>query len=109
MHGQNPKLSQNVANQIAAGEVIDRPASVVRELLDNSIDSGADRITIRIEDGGSGLIRVSDNGAGMDRDDLLLAIERHATSKISTASDIFTIKTLGSGARRFRAYALFQG
>jgi DNA mismatch repair protein MutL len=99
--GKIQKLSQNVANQIAAGEVIDRPASVVRELLDNSIDSGADRITIRIEDGGSGLIRVSDNGAGMDRDDLLLAIERHATSKISTASDIFTIKTLG-----FRGEAL---
>ncbi len=99
--GKIQKLSQNVANQIAAGEVIDRPASVVRELLDNSIDSGADRITIRIEDGGSGLIRVSDNGAGMDKGDLLLAIERHATSKISTISDIFTIKTLG-----FRGEAL---
>jgi DNA mismatch repair protein MutL len=75
--GKIRKLSQNVANQIAAGEVIERPASVVRELLDNSIDSGADRITIRIEEGGSELIRVSDNGAGMDREDLLLAIERH--------------------------------
>ncbi len=94
-------LPENVANQIAAGEVIERPASVVRELLDNSIDSGADRITVRIEDGGGQLIRVTDNGAGMDRDDMLLAIERHATSKISTVSDIFSIKTLG-----FRGEAL---
>ncbi|NLA75222.1 MAG: DNA mismatch repair endonuclease MutL [Deltaproteobacteria bacterium] len=99
--GKIRKLSQNVANQIAAGEVIDRPASVVRELLDNSIDSGSDRITIRIEDGGSSLIRVSDNGAGMDKDDLLISIERHATSKISFVSDIFAIKTLG-----FRGEAL---
>jgi DNA mismatch repair protein MutL len=99
--GKIQKLSQNVANQIAAGEVIERPASVVRELLDNSIDSGADRITIRIEEGGNNLIRVSDNGAGMDKDDLLLAIERHATSKISSVADIFTIKTLG-----FRGEAL---
>jgi DNA mismatch repair protein MutL len=99
--GKIRKLSQNVANQIAAGEVIDRPASVVRELLDNSIDSGADRITIRIEEGGSNLIRVSDNGAGMDKDDLLLSIERHATSKISSVADIFAIKTLG-----FRGEAL---
>ena len=94
-------LPENVANQIAAGEVIERPASVVRELLDNSIDSGADRITVRIEEGGGQLIRATDNGTGMDRDDMLLAIERHATSKISTVSDIFAIKTLG-----FRGEAL---
>ena len=94
-------LPENVANQIAAGEVIERPASVVRELLDNSIDSGADRITVRIEEGGGRLIKVTDNGAGMDRDDMLLAVERHATSKISTVSDIFSIKTLG-----FRGEAL---
>ncbi|MGD9158921.1 MAG: DNA mismatch repair endonuclease MutL [Desulfobacteraceae bacterium] len=94
-------LHENVANQIAAGEVIERPASVVRELLDNSIDSGADRINIRIEEGGIKLIKVSDNGSGMDRDDMLLAVERHATSKISSVSDIFSIKTLG-----FRGEAL---
>ena len=94
-------LPENVANQIAAGEVIERPASVVRELLDNSIDSGADRINIRIEEGGKKLIRVSDNGSGMEREDMLLAIERHATSKISSVSDIFSIKTLG-----FRGEAL---
>lgn len=94
-------LPENVASQIAAGEVIERPASVVRELLDNSIDAGADRIIIRIEEGGTRLIRVSDNGTGMDREDILLAIERHATSKISSATDIFSIKTLG-----FRGEAL---
>ena len=94
-------LPENVANQIAAGEVIERPASVVRELLDNSIDSGADRISITIEEGGKQLIKVSDNGSGMDREEMLLAIERHATSKISSVSDIFSLKTLG-----FRGEAL---
>ncbi len=88
-------LPENVASQIAAGEVVDRPASVVRELIDNSIDAGANRITIRIERGGKGLIRVMDNGAGMSRDDLLLCIERHATSKIETASDLYSVKSLG--------------
>ncbi len=94
-------LPENVANQIAAGEVIERPASVVRELLDNSIDAGADKINIGIEEGGKRLIRVADNGSGMDRDDLLLAIERHATSKITSIADIFAINTLG-----FRGEAL---
>jgi len=94
-------LPEKVASQIAAGEVIDRPASVVRELIDNSIDAGADRIVVRIENGGKGLIKVSDNGVGMSRDDLLLCVERHATSKIETASDLFSIKSLG-----FRGEAL---
>jgi DNA mismatch repair protein MutL len=94
-------LPEKVASQIAAGEVIDRPASVVRELIDNSIDAGADRIVVRIEKGGKGLIKVSDNGKGMSRDDLLLCVERHATSKIETASDLFSIKSLG-----FRGEAL---
>ena len=94
-------LSEKVASQIAAGEVIERPASVARELIDNSIDAGADRIGIRIESGGKGLIRASDNGAGMSRDDLLLCVERHATSKIETASDLFSVKSLG-----FRGEAL---
>ncbi|MFH1491465.1 MAG: DNA mismatch repair endonuclease MutL [Pseudomonadota bacterium] len=94
-------LSENVASQIAAGEVIERPASVVRELLDNSIDAGADRISVHIEKGGKGLVRVSDNGVGMNRDDLLLCIERHATSKIYQALDLYSIRTLG-----FRGEAL---
>ena len=94
-------LSEQVANQIAAGEIIERPASIVRELLDNSIDAGADRIDIKIEEGGKRLIRLRDNGAGMDKDDMLLALERHATSKIISVSDLFSIKTLG-----FRGEAL---
>jgi len=94
-------LPENVANQIAAGEVIERPASIVRELIDNSIDAGADRINIRIDKGGKKLIIISDNGIGMDRDDMLLSLERHSTSKISSISDIFSIKTLG-----FRGEAL---
>ncbi|MFC1884073.1 DNA mismatch repair endonuclease MutL [Thermodesulfobacteriota bacterium] len=94
-------LPEKVASQIAAGEVIERPASVVRELVDNSIDAGADRISILIEKGGKRRIKVSDNGTGMNRDDLLLCVERHATSKIESASDLFCIKSLG-----FRGEAL---
>ncbi|HJX35016.1 MAG TPA: DNA mismatch repair endonuclease MutL [Desulfatiglandales bacterium] len=94
-------LSEQVASQIAAGEVIDRPASVARELLDNSIDAGADRVDIKIEEGGKRLIRLRDNGSGMDKEDMLLALERHATSKITTFSELFSIKTLG-----FRGEAL---
>ena len=88
-------LPEKVATQIAAGEVIERPASVVRELIDNSIDAGADRISIRIEGGGKKLIKVVDNGEGMSRDDLLLCVERHATSKVKEASDILQVKSLG--------------
>lgn len=94
-------LSEKVVSQIAAGEVIERPASVVRELLDNSIDAESNRITIRIEKGGKGLIKVTDNGVGMTRDDLLLCLERHATSKILTIADLPNITTLG-----FRGEAL---
>jgi len=88
-------LGEKVASQIAAGEVVERPASVVRELIDNSIDAGATRILVKIENGGRNLIRVADNGIGMDRDDLLLCAERHATSKISDLSDLFSVRTLG--------------
>ena len=88
-------LSENVASQIAAGEVVERPASVVREPLDNSLDAGADRIEIQTEAGGRRRLRVSDNGQGMDRDDLLLCVERHATSKVKEIDDLFSIGTLG--------------
>jgi DNA mismatch repair protein MutL len=88
-------LAENVACQIAAGEVVERPASVVRELLDNSIDAGAGRIVIAVEEGGKRRIKVSDDGSGMSKDDLLLCVERHATSKIRSVSDLFAVKTLG--------------
>src|SRR6202035_5470974 len=88
-------LADQVANQIAAGEVVDRPASVVKELLENSLDAGASRIVIAIEAGGRKLIRIADNGHGMVRDDALLAFERHATSKLRTSDDLLSIATLG--------------
>jgi len=94
-------LSDQVANQIAAGEVVDRPASVVKELLENALDAGATRIRVEIEGGGRKLIRISDDGHGMSRDDALLAFERHATSKLRTADDLLSIATLG-----FRGEAL---
>jgi len=94
-------LSEEVANRIAAGEVIERPVSVVKELVENSIDSGADKITVKIEKGGKRLIQVSDNGSGMSEDDALQSFERHATSKIHTVTDIFHISSLG-----FRGEAL---
>ena len=94
-------LPDQVANQIAAGEVVDRPASVVKELLENALDAGANRIRIEVEAGGRRLIRVSDDGQGMSRDDALLAFERHATSKLRTADDLLSIATLG-----FRGEAL---
>ena len=94
-------LPDQVANQIAAGEVVDRPASVVKELLENALDAGANRIRVEVEAGGRKLIRVSDDGHGMNRDDALLAFERHATSKLRTADDLLSIATLG-----FRGEAL---
>ena len=94
-------LPDHVANQIAAGEVVDRPASVVKELLENSLDAGATRIRVEIEGGGRKLIRITDDGHGMNRDDALLAFERHATSKLRTADDLLSIATLG-----FRGEAL---
>src|ERR1700678_259881 len=94
-------LPDQVANQIAAGEVVDRPASVVKELLENALDAGANRIRIEVEAGGRKLIRITDDGHGMNRDDALLAFERHATSKLRTADDLLSISTLG-----FRGEAL---
>ena len=94
-------LSDNVANKIAAGEVVERPASVVKELLENSLDAGAARIRIEVEGGGRKLIAITDNGCGMGQDDAMLAFERHATSKIHNVDDLLNIDTLG-----FRGEAL---
>ena len=94
-------LSDNLANQIAAGEVVERPASVVKEMVENSIDAGATRIQIDIELGGRRLVQITDDGEGMVRDDAILAFERHATSKIRTLDDLSAIGTLG-----FRGEAL---
>src|SRR5215213_9850187 len=94
-------LSDHVANQIAAGEVVERPASVAKELVENSIDAGARRVELDVEAGGRRLLRVSDDGEGMTRDDAVLAFERHATSKITTAEDLERVSTLG-----FRGEAL---
>jgi len=99
--GQIVVLDQNMVNMIAAGEVIERPASVVKELMENSIDAGATKITVSIEDGGRKLISVADNGFGMDAEDLVRAFEPHTTSKIKTSKDLQGISTLG-----FRGEAL---
>jgi DNA mismatch repair protein MutL len=88
-------LPEQLANKIAAGEVVERPASVIKELVENSLDAGATEIIVEIEDGGKRLIRVSDNGSGMSKEDALLSLERHATSKISSDSDLFSLDTLG--------------
>ena len=94
-------LDQGTINQIAAGEVIDRPSSIVKELMENSIDAGADKISVEIKDGGISLIRITDNGMGIDKEDIPIAFKRHATSKIKSALDLLTVSSLG-----FRGEAL---
>ena len=94
-------LPEILSNKIAAGEVVERPASVVKELIENSLDAKSKKIIIEVENGGRSIIRVSDNGTGMNHDDALLSIERYATSKIFTDRDLFSINTLG-----FRGEAL---
>src|SRR5438045_1647963 len=94
-------LSENVSNKSAAGEVVERPGSVLKELLENSLDAGSTRIKLQVEAGGKKLIQITDDGCGMVRDDALLAFERHATSKINNAEDLLNIATLG-----FRGEAL---
>ncbi len=99
--GRIALLSETVASQVAAGEVIERPASVVKELVENSLDAGATHITVAVQRGGIALIRVTDDGSGMDREDALLCLERHATSKLRTGRDLSAIATMG-----FRGEAL---
>src|SRR5919205_740773 len=99
--GKIVRLPPDLANQIAAGEVVERPASVVKELVENAVDAGARRLRIHVELGGKKQVRVEDDGEGMDADDARLAVERHATSKIRRADDLGAIRTLG-----FRGEAL---
>src|ERR1700688_4986803 len=99
--GKIAQLPADLANQIAAGEVVERPASVVKELVENALDAGATRLVIHVELGGKKQVRVEDDGEGMDPDDARLAIERHATSKIRRSHDLAAISTLG-----FRGEAL---
>ncbi|NLF35974.1 MAG: DNA mismatch repair endonuclease MutL, partial [Clostridiaceae bacterium] len=101
MSGKIIILDEFTANQIAAGEVVERPASVLKELIENSIDANSDRIDIEIKNGGIGYIKVSDNGNGIEKDDIPMAFERHGTSKIRQISDIYNISTMG-----FRGEAL---
>ncbi|MDR1312617.1 MAG: DNA mismatch repair endonuclease MutL, partial [Deltaproteobacteria bacterium] len=95
MTGRIRLLPDDLINRIAAGEVVERPGSILKELMENSLDAGADRIEVECEQGGKRLVRVADNGSGMDEDELLMCLQRHATSKLSPDSDLTDIRTLG--------------
>ncbi|HYH04070.1 MAG TPA: DNA mismatch repair endonuclease MutL, partial [Bacillota bacterium] len=99
--GKVHRLDEVTINKIAAGEIVERPASVIKELVENSIDAGATRIEIEIKSGGRQLIKIVDNGCGMEREDAVLAIERHSTSKLTVSDDLWSLRTLG-----FRGEAL---
>ena len=95
------QLSPHIANLIAAGEVVERPASVVKELLENAVDAGASKVTVEIKNGGMTYLRVTDNGCGMSAEDAKTAFLRHATSKLRTAEDLAAIGTLGFRAKHW--------
>ena len=101
-------LEEHTANKIAAGEVIERPASVVKELVENSLDAGASTIDVEIREGGKEYIRVVDNGRGIPQDEVPLAFERHATSKIRQVEDLFHIITLGFEERHYPALQRYR-
>lgn len=105
--GRIQTLTPSVINRIAAGEVIERPASVVKEFLENAIDSGASRIAVELHQGGTSLVRVVDDGEGIEPDDLLLAVAPHATSKLLVAEDLDTIRSLGFRGRHWHLSARY--
>lgn len=101
------KLDPHVINQIAAGEVVERPASIVKELVENSIDAGSTNIIIDIKSGGMDHIIIQDNGHGIEKDDLNLALSSHSTSKIKSADDLVEVSTLGFRGKRYQVLPLF--